>query len=472
MLMKRILFSLIVGSLFFSCQITDVLNQEPPHNLTPDNAITDQKSAESALTGIYGEQIGYDAYMAIGNHAMTAGILQRNDNPGVVVSIYYIETRLPVLNLVGAAYEPFWNTYNTIINSSTLLLSILDGMGDDLFTEGRKQSMMGEIRFLRGYYLFDLLRLFGEYSKPASKYGMIVRDTPPTADDVYKARSTVAETYDFILKDIEFAIANAPDFTSSDYASKMAAKALKVRILFYMGNYAEALIAANQFIADGERQLVSPYASIFTDFTNQELIYTRGFAGTDEVKYQATRVQAYYNEGKWGPTESFMELVAGDPREDVILKNGVGEVFGPQKTIRKASNEAGTMPIYYMRYSEIYMIKAECEARTGTGDALATLNALRTGHGLPQITATDDILKTIYQEWLLEMGFENGHEWFATWRMGVDQLLETNRQVAEKMATAADPQLYKANLHYKYIYPIPGDEIDANKLMEQNPGYN
>lgn len=468
--MKKIVFLLMAISLFFSCQITDVLNQEPPHNLTPDNAITDEKSAETALTGIYGEQIGYESYMAIGNHAMTTGILQRNDNPGVVVSIYYVENNLPKLSLVSAAYLPFWNAYNTIINSSTQLLSILGGMGD--FADDRKTTMIGEIRFLRGFYLFDLLRMFGEYNKPDSKYGMIIRETPPTANDTYKARSTVQQTYDYILEDVEYAIAHAPDFTSSDYASKLAARALKVRILFYMGKYEEALTAANQFIATGERQLVAPYASVFTDFTNPELIYTRGYAGTDEVKYQTTRVQAYYDEGQWGPTESFLEMVTGDPREEVILKNGVGPVFGSQKTIQKAANEAGTMPIYYMRYSEIYMIKAECEARTGQGNALATLNALRSGHGLPAIAASGDILQTIYKEWLLEMGFECGHEWYATWRMGVDRLLETNQAVAEKMATAADPAIYKANLPYKYIYPIPSDEISANKLMEQNPGYN
>lgn len=470
--MKKIFILLIFGGLLFSCQIVDVLNQEPPHNLTPDNAITDAKSAETALTGIYGEQLGYESYMTIGNHAMTAGILQRNDNPGVVVSIYYIENRLPELNLVSAAYIPFWDAFNTIINSSTQLLSVLDGMSDNLFADGRKTSMMGELRFLRGLYMFDMLRMFGEYDKLDSKFGMIIRETPPTANDVYKARSTVAQTYDFILKDIEYAIRNAPDFTSSDYASKMAAKALKIKVLFYMGKYGEALTAANAFIAAGERSLVSPYATIFTDFTNRELIFTRGFAGTDEVKYQATRVQAYYNEGKWGPTDSFMELVQGDPREDVILKNGVGDVFGPQKTIRKAANEAGTMPVYLMRYSEIYMMKAECEARTGQGDPLATLNTLRTQHGLPQIAAGGDILQVIYKEWLMEMGFENGHEWYATWRRGVDQLLETNRLVAEKMATAADPELYKANLPYKRIYPIPSSEISANKLMEQNPGNN
>ena len=470
--MKKIFFLLIVGGLLYSCQLTDVLNQEPPHNLTPANAITDEKSAETALTGIYGEQIGYESYMSIGNLAMTAGILQRNDNPGVVVSIYYIETRLPELNLVSAAYLPFWNAFNTIVNSSTQLLSVVEGMGDHLFSAGRKTSMMGEIRFLRGMYLFELLRMFGEYDKLDSPFGMIIRETSPNANDVYKARSTVQQTYDFILNDLDYAIAHAPDFTSSDYASKMAARALKVKVLFYMGKYEEALAAANTFIDGGERQLVAPYSAVFTDFSNSELIYTRGFAGTDEVKYQATRVQAYCNEGKWGPTESFMGLVAGDPREEVILKDGVGQVFGSQKTVRKAANQAGTMPIYFMRYSEIYMIKAECEARTGQGDPLATLNAMRAGHGLATIASAADILPVIYNEWLLEMGFENGHEWYATWRMGVDQLLETNQAVLKKMNTSADPALYKANLPYNRIFPIPSDEINANKLMLQTPGYN
>ena len=49
MLMKKIFILLMVGSLLFSCQITDVLNQEPPNNMTPDNAITDEKSAETCL---------------------------------------------------------------------------------------------------------------------------------------------------------------------------------------------------------------------------------------------------------------------------------------------------------------------------------------------------------------------------------------------------------------------------------------
>ena len=81
--MKKIFFLLMIGGLLFSCQLTDVLEQEPPHNLTPANAITDEKSAETALTGIYGEQIGYESYMSIGNFAMTAGIYNGMIIPGL-----------------------------------------------------------------------------------------------------------------------------------------------------------------------------------------------------------------------------------------------------------------------------------------------------------------------------------------------------------------------------------------------------
>jgi len=470
--MKKILTILSAAILLHSCQLVDVLDQEPPHYLTPENAITDAASAETALTGIYGSQMSYESYMAIGNHAMTSGILKANDNPGVTVSIYYIESRLPKLNMVSAAYLPFWEYPTTIVNSSNTLMAVIEGMSDNSFKAGRRMSMLGELHFLRGYYNFELLRMFGEYDKLDSKFGIFLREKPATANDIMIARSTVQQCYDAILEDIEFAIEHAPDFTSSYYASKTAAKALKVKVLFYMGKYSECLTEANNFIASNERQLVSNYSDIFTQKENSELIFTRGLTGTTEVKYQATRINAYRNEGKWGPTESFLQLVAGDPREDVILRNGVGKVFGSQKTINKAANDEGDMPIYFMRYSEIYMMKAECEARTNTGDPLGTLNLLRSGHGLPTITTAGNILKTIYQEWLLEMGFENGHEWYATWRMGVDQLLEMNETVRTEMEKSSNQELYKQTLPDKRIYPIPGDEISANKLAEQNPGYN
>lgn len=471
--MKKILLILLAASLLYSCELVDVLDKEPPHNLTPGSAIKDEKTAEIALTGVYGNQTGYNSYMTIGNGAFMAGMLKANENPGVTVNIYYIESRLPKLNIIADAYMPFWTSPTNVISAANSLLVSLEGMSDNQFTQGRRQSMMAEAKFMRAFSNFDMLRMFGEYDKPDSKFGLIIRKKPATVTTVTTARSSVRESYEFILEDLDYAIQYAPDFKESNCASKLAAKALRVRVLFYMGDYPTALTEANEFISSNVRTLESDYNTIFTNKNNSEMIFTRGFAGTTEIDNQATRIQAFHNQGKWGPTDSFLAMVAGDPREDVILKNGVGTVFGPQKTINKAANADGDMPIYYMRYSEIYLMKAECQARTGNpGGALATLNEMRSAHGLAIIPSSSDVLNTIFEEWLMEMGFENGHEWSALWRLGVDKLLEVNQTVKTECDKSADPALYKSNLPFKRIYPIPSTEISANKLAVQNPGYN
>lgn len=474
--MKKIIFALIAGVGFASCELTNVLDQEPPHNMTPGQVVKDEKSAELALTGVYGNLVNYDAYALIGNQALTSGILMANKMPGEGGNnIYYSERNLPRLKYADAFAEPFWNSYTTVINSANLLIRTLEQLDDDQFSGGRKLTMEGELRFLRAFSNFEMLRYFGEYDRLDSRFGLILRSKPATANDILVARSTVRQAYDFILEDIEYALEKAPDFKTAAYASKMAARALKVKVLFYMGDYAGALSAADQFIAAGERTLEGVYKNIFTKFDNSELIFVRAFASPDYIR-QNTRVQAYNNEGKWGPTPYFLNLAAGDARENVILKDGVGDKFKAFKTIAKASDETGAMPVYYLRYSEIYMIKAECEARGGRPDkALATLNAMRTAHGLPVITTADvqgEIMDILLKEWILEMGFETGHEWYAIWRQDVDKLLEINETLKADFDLALDQEGLRASYKSKRIYGIPKAEISGNKLAEQNPGYN
>ena len=470
---NKLIALLLAGTTLASCELVDVLDHEPPHNMTPESAVKDEKSAELALTGVYGNLIGYYSYFAIGNQAFTSGVLRANKS-SAVNQIYYSERNLPKLKYSDGFNAPFWDHSTKVINSGNLLLAALEGLNADQFTGNRKLEMEGELRFLRAFSNFEMLRMFGEYDKTDSKFGMILRKKPATVNDITLARSTVAATYEFILEDLKFAIENAPAFSKATQASRLAAQALRIKVLFYMGNYDQALIEANSFIGSGQRKLVSPYANVFSDFNNSELIWVRGFAGTGEIQGQATRIKAFNNEGKWGPTDEFLALVENDPRKDEIIKNGVGDIFGSQLTIKKAGNATGDMPIYFLRYSEIWLIKAECEARTGKGDALATLNLLRSGHGLAAIDSQESILEILFKEWILEMSFENGHEWHLIWRYGADKLIGMNVNVKEEYESdlITDKEGYKKSLGYKRIYAIPKDEISANKLAVQNPGYN
>lgn len=78
------------------------------------------------------------------------------------------------------------------------------------------------------------------------------------------------------------------------------------------------------------------------------------------------------------------------------------------------------------RLSEVYLMQAEAEARSGSSDAAGTLNKLlaaRTIEGCKAVTSkdfSDDILEAIKLNWRIEMWGECGREYFNNKRWGVN----------------------------------------------------
>lgn len=75
------------------------------------------------------------------------------------------------------------------------------------------------------------------------------------------------------------------------------------------------------------------------------------------------------------------------------------------------------MPVIFSRVSELYLIKAEALYRSGASisEAYAPIRKLRERAGAEIILpANNEELETaIFNEWMLELSFENWHEWFA-----------------------------------------------------------
>ena len=109
----------------------------------------------------------------------------------------------------------------------------------------------------------------------------------------------------------------------------------------------------------------------------------------------------------------------------------------------------------------MYLIKAEALARSGAPleEVLEPLNVIRerAGIGPSEATTLEEAMEDIFAEWVRELVFENGSEWFAAIRF--EKIMELKPQV-----TSTD----------EFILPIPLDELDANALLDlsdQNPGY-
>lgn len=127
--------------------------------------------------------------------------------------------------------------------------------------------------------------------------------------------------------------------------------------------------------------------------------------------------------------------------------------------------DAETSPQNFIvyRYADVLLMKAEALNELGeTAKAQEPLNIVRKRAGLNNYTGTDkeEMKEKIIHERRMELAFE-GHRWFDLIRIdGGDYALKFFQSIGKTNATKD-----------RLLLPIPQVEMDANKLMEQNPGY-
>lgn len=120
-----------------------------------------------------------------------------------------------------------WNNlYQNIQNLNSILTDIDPVPTTTATQEALKKQMKGEAYFIRAYEYASLLMVYG---------GAVLTETPFKLDGDFTSakRSTIKETLDFVLKDIQSAIDNLPASVEQGRANRAAAAALKSRVLLF-----------------------------------------------------------------------------------------------------------------------------------------------------------------------------------------------------------------------------------------------
>ncbi|MEA4980418.1 MAG: RagB/SusD family nutrient uptake outer membrane protein [Petrimonas sp.] len=495
MTQRIILYFTLFLFLFSSCQLVDVLDKYPENQADADQAITNPNAAELALRGIYFYLPGgkSDVIYPTVSGSFKAGTMLRQDLVKVGNAVYFSERTLPVLSYSDGTE---WDSDYEIIKNSILLEQALTKIDKSSFEGNRADEIIGEIAFLRALANFRLLVRYGEFWDENSEYGITLRTEVHTVANSPKARSSVKETYEHIMSNLETAIAHAPHFSSASAASKEAALALKAKVLFYAGRYDEALTAIEKVLPLVKFE--NNYADIFIKATtpdNKEILFQRVF-GKEEIPSLYMRESAFgnsvnKNEGYWGPTKSYIDLVGDDPRAEAIFANvdsldSRGKVGYNLTTVKKTLNSDNTMPVFFLRSDELQLMKAEALMRTNASIAAAyePIRMLRTRAGAPVVVPATraELEDAIFNEWLIEMSFENWHEWFLMLRFAglkeanpdFSRLLAMNRMLREayeKEVKAGKGEEYLERIKSRRIDAIPTSEINSNLESKQNPGY-
>ncbi|SDL55678.1 SusD family protein [Salinimicrobium catena] len=473
----------ILGLLSLQGCSEDVLTQTPDHVISEKLVLNSVEKLDKLLTGTYNE-VSRGAYLGrvLYKRAAVKGtdfrFVKTTFNPREYELIEYKYEESA--NNSGSG-EALWRQSFKAINNLNLIINNIDAAEG---SDAAKQEIRGEALGLRGMVYFDLARTF---AYPWIKGGASAQGLPLklSSEEVVVERSTLGETYDQILLDLQTAHdvlpANTWEQGSTQYLTKTGVKALMARVYLYKQDWANALKYAEEVIAArGESNLMGVNSYVFSDY-NSESLFELSITSQNSLGSNGLGAQFDMKNGGQGDviaTETFVNLLGAyenDPRAALLEE----DKEGTQQAFVKYNNRsdggglsAHNIPV--LRLSEMYLIAAEAAAHgAGGGDTAAQdyLNTLienrTTDFTAHQVTETGDALKArIAEERRRELALE-GHGVYDYIRRGVDII----RPVDEHVNTGVDAaNLDIAATDNRTIYPIPASEVEASG-MEQTDGY-
>ena len=167
----------------------------------------------------------------------------------------YINDYTPQFNAGDANVRDVWRYMYEGINAANAVVGRAGGVTMDAALKTRR---VAEARFLRAFYYFHLVRLFGDV------HLTLEETSDPTSS---ATRTPAAEVYAAILDDLAFAEANLPE-TTPDYgrATKGAARHLLAKVHLtrgQAGDFARAAEYAQKVIDGGQYALLPRWADVW-----------------------------------------------------------------------------------------------------------------------------------------------------------------------------------------------------------------
>jgi len=474
---------------------SDELDALPTQSKVDGNVVVDAKSAKIAVNGVYYQyaMCGEDYYGVLSTGCANSYETYPADFAGIVTYYqgpYMFETHDGGFYFT---YDFVWTTFYSQLTAANGAIQNITNANDSWFAEGEKEGYLAECRLMRAFVHYNLMRMYAYFWDIDSPYGVLLRTEATTSKNLSKARSSVKDSYEQILEDIDYAIENAPDESEKYYTNKWVAKGLKARLLMMRGtegDYQEVLSLTNDIISNGPYQL----ASMVGTCHEQGLNSTDVMFGIQPKESQTDVMEAwiYRSANTWYPTDDFAALFEGDPRKGDMMSeqtvqqltydydengNWVGYHYEDKvqnlffKHMQPDDINATTTEEsqYQMRLTEMYLLRAEAQARTGQlAEAKQTLKQVLTANGYTDMAFVDEaadetaMLKLIFDEYLRNLSCENGSE------------MVIMKRFPQPVVEAFNPEYNAGNEQYS-VFGIPAAEFKYNGAMTtdmQNPGYS
>ncbi|MEI6946483.1 RagB/SusD family nutrient uptake outer membrane protein [Paraflavisolibacter sp. H34] len=486
------------------------LTEKPTSFLSPDQFYKTANDAVSAVNAIYypmvdnstGAQPIYNRLFYTGLDFLTddmdAGPGSPNGEVRALAKLTHASTNLRI--------QQIWTEHYEGINKANIALERIPAIAMD---EKLKSRLLGEATFLRAFYYFNLVRLYGAVPL------LLTDQTKLSVEELQVPRTPVEEVYAQIIKDLQQAAVLFRSGSAGEpgRATEGAAKSLLSKVYLTKRDWANSVKLAEEVI-DGPYgyALLDDYAQVFLpaykngkehifsaqikgstistghlvtssdirsgvpglkgSYGNQVAFYTVGTDKffsvyklfTEKDKRKRVSFVTYYT----SPTDGKRYATVNAPGDSVPFIN---KNWDPNYATTGQSDANANI----LRFAEVLLIHAEAENELNgpTTKAYTSLNRIRKRAGLDDLTpglSKDQFRDSVYLDRRLELVAEY-HRFF-------DLIRQTGTEV-----TGVGPEnkgiliknlklVGKTNVAPRhYLYAIPQGEIDRNPKLTQNPGW-
>ena len=370
-------------------------------------------------------------------------------------------------NKTNSLIADIWKNSYSAISRCNVVIDKIQNAG---INADKKLQFEAEVRFIRAFHYFNLIRLFG-------KVPLVVHEI--TDSEALKIpREEIDKVYEQIVADLKFALQLPKKYDNSDLGrvTEKAAEGLLAKVCLTNAKYADAKVYLNNIITNGDCDLLTNITDVFdvNNEMNKEILFA--------VKYSKTLVDGGH--GMWlslsDVTLAHFSAVLkeayddSDKRAELIQYKKSETTYLPVKfyDIQDASTKQVGNDFIILRYADVLLMYAEVLNELSFNTDINTkesgfyyLNKVRSRAGLPALSSTElpsqaEFKKAVLHERYLEFPLE-GNRWFDLVRTGT---------VKEAIKAAYDIDVPA----FRLIFPIPSAEVEKVNnpdILPQNPEY-
>lgn len=493
-------FLICIIIIVFVSGCTKFLDENDKSNFTTENYFTNPLQAESSVNSIYASL--FSLYNAGGGWTTGPWLMLEFATGFANTELGETPDDIYVRNLINSSDNAqglsWWtNSYLGIANANLAITKITGITMDD----ATKNQYLGQARFLRAFYYYNLVRIFG-------KVPLITSPVNLNSPEMYPAQASEEDIYKLIVEDLIVAESSGlPYLDATGRVSLGAVKSLLASVYLTMagyplqkGNeyYQKAADKAGEVIQSNNYSLFTSYDDLHTpanknkgenifqvqfaalispsDWQSGILPYNRGIsvytAQSGAIFADLPFVNSFESGDKRVMEKQFFYTtytLQSDRSVTINLGNYyIYKLFDVKaNTITASSDLNWTL----MRYAELLLIYAEASNEVSEPSALSyeAVNKIRRRAQLIDLSglSKEQFREAIWRESWHELCYED-KTWFNMVRLRKAYNVTTgnfDNFVGHEFTYS--PVLKEKDL----LFPIPTYEINNNANLIQNTGY-